>query len=443
AARGRGDRGADQGAAGPPERDPGGARRGEPRAGRLRIRAVRSPAASRRWSGGAPAGRPRQVPRLAARLGLRAGRRVPGGRCRGRGGRGRPRARWRLPDPQQLPRPVRARAAWRLALPRGDGVTPMERDVAAFLADLADQGRSPNTVAAYRNDLGQFLAARPRAATAGPRRADVASWVADLAEHYAAASIARKIAAVRAWCRWLVGCGALDADPTTGIEGSLPRLGRRATTAPPGEAVAVLLDGAARRGRAAPADLRDDAIVRLLAATGVRASELCALDVADLEGGVVREGEQDARALLVNVRGRRGGRRRAVREPAWPAPGAPGVVGDPGAPGRGGGAHGPPATACAPAGGGGARREQGHRRGAAPPRPRAARDDARLRACLGGRAPTARPTRSTGGTPGSTGLAVATGAPRPVAARRRGLGAALRAVAPPAGRQLGPAAGAG
>jgi len=182
----------------------------------------------------------------------------------------------------------------------------MERDVAAFLADLADQGRSPNTVAAYRNDLGQFLAARPRAATAGPRRADVASWVADLAEHYAAASIARKIAAVRAWCRWLVGCGALDADPTTGIEGSLPRLGRRATTAPPGEAVAVLLDGAARRGRAAPADLRDDAIVRLLAATGVRASELCALDVADLEGGVVREGEQDARALLVNVRGRRG-----------------------------------------------------------------------------------------------------------------------------------------
>jgi site-specific recombinase XerD len=217
------------------------------------------------------------------------------------------------------------------------------RHVTAFLADLAEQGRSPHTIAAYRNDLRQLLfhlADRCRD-WRQVTPADLTAWVARMqAARYTPASIRRKAAAARAFCRWLVGTGALPADPARYLAAALPDPGQR-PTAPADRAVAALL-AAPTAPRDAPAAMRDDAIVRLLLATGIRASELCALDLADLERGSIRvrgrrgcravpldpateavvrryvadgrpclatsDGGQDASALVLNRRGRRLGR---------------------------------------------------------------------------------------------------------------------------------------
>jgi len=149
-------------------------------------------------------------------------------------------------------------------------------------------GLAANTALAYRRDLAQFSAAE---ASCRSLRQIRPRTIENFLQGCAAAgknpaSIARALAAVRMFCRFCVLEGLLGADPSGAIEP--PKKWARLPTTLSDATVTVLLD--------APDQdhdvhwLRDRAILALLYATGMRASELAALSAGDInfDLGVIR-----------------------------------------------------------------------------------------------------------------------------------------------------------
>lgn len=142
-------------------------------------------------------------------------------------------------------------------------------------------GRSPHTVRGYLADLRSLLVFLQEN---GYRVEDldvllVRGWLSRARDAGASrATVARRVAAVRALTRFLHREGVLAADPGPRLaspsqQRSLPRvLDER-------QAAAVLSQGPAET----PVDLRRRAVVEMLYATGVRVAELCALDLADVD----------------------------------------------------------------------------------------------------------------------------------------------------------------
>ncbi len=173
--------------------------------------------------------------------------------------------------------------------------------IEAFLeAMAAERGASPNTLAAYARDLGDF--ARHLAAggsgLAGIGRAEIEAYLAGLeAQGLAASTRARKLSAIRQLCRFAWSEGWRADDPSAAIRGRAPARGVPSVL---GEAEVARLLAAARGGEGARA-VRLRAIVELLYASGLRVSELAALPLSAARG--------DPRVL--HVRGK-GGRDRLV-----------------------------------------------------------------------------------------------------------------------------------
>lgn len=177
----------------------------------------------------------------------------------------------------------------------------MNGEILRYLTWLAERERSAHTLAAYRNDLGQlldFLVER-WGDERGWGRVDAGALVAFQDElrrrDRASATLARKTAAVRSFFQWLHAQRLVSVDPTTRLSTSKAAWAAPTTLAP--DALAALLAQPRRRRdvrartRGKPLesrgdtaeDLRDDAMLRLLAGTGMRVSELVALDVDDLD----------------------------------------------------------------------------------------------------------------------------------------------------------------
>jgi integrase/recombinase XerD len=144
--------------------------------------------------------------------------------------------------------------------------------VAGFLGTLqTERGASRHTLAAYRRDLADFsryLAAHGRPLV-DVRADDVVSYL----EHARArglkpASIARRLAAVRGLYRHLVREETLPRDPTEHIDA--PRAGRALPKTLSRDAAAALVEAIDGDG---PRDVRDRALLEMLYATGMRASE--------------------------------------------------------------------------------------------------------------------------------------------------------------------------
>jgi integrase/recombinase XerD len=165
------------------------------------------------------------------------------------------------------------------------GTSPALVDYLEYLE--FERALSLNTVAAYRRDLlpfAGFLAARGL----GPvdcREADVRAYFDGPGGDGATGSVARRLAAVRGFCRFLVREGRIARDPSAGIKSP-----KRPQTLPEVlsvEEVEALIARAAR-----PGDLgqRDLALIELLYGCGLRASELVTLRLADvdLEAGLLR-----------------------------------------------------------------------------------------------------------------------------------------------------------
>jgi integrase/recombinase XerD len=176
---------------------------------------------------------------------------------------------------------------------------PFEHLVLDFLAYLEfERGLSRNTLEAYRSDLLQLGAHLRRTGADGltATHADLAAFVADLAAGseqrppVSPATLQRKVACLRSFYRHLRRQELVGEDPTAELRA--PKQNRRAPQVLTRDEVARLLD--APRGTEPPA-LRDRALLELMYACGLRASEAIALEVGDvdLDTGVLRTGAKE------------------------------------------------------------------------------------------------------------------------------------------------------
>ncbi len=152
-----------------------------------------------------------------------------------------------------------------------------------FLAYLASERKlSTNTTSAYRTDLEQFsafIASRGHSSWDTLSRDDVLAFLLYLKERrYATSTLARRTAAVRAFCEFLRRSNVLHTDPAAELDA--PRVGRTPPKALTVVQVDELLELPLRSS--GPETLRDKAMLELLYATGMRVSELVALDLHDI-----------------------------------------------------------------------------------------------------------------------------------------------------------------
>jgi integrase/recombinase XerD len=188
--------------------------------------------------------------------------------------------------------------------PRSAAEVRFEGLILDFLSYLElERGLSRNTLNAYRTDLlqyGGFLAAHDLDPLAvGP--ADVADFLADLATGgerpaCSAATIHRKAACLRSFYKHLRRDELIVADPTASL--SAPRRARRLPQVLNQAEVGKLL--AAPRG-SEPTALRDRALLEVMYACGLRASETIGLEVADLDlhEGLLRARGKGSKERLV------------------------------------------------------------------------------------------------------------------------------------------------
>jgi integrase/recombinase XerD len=172
---------------------------------------------------------------------------------------------------------------------RPDSGDPWDAVEAFLAARRAARRSSANTLTAYRNDLRQLRRFLDDHGVAGWEVEPVlvlefVAWLKD--QEFAPASQARKLAATRAFYGFMHESGHLAANPATRV-GS-PRVGRQPPKTLSRDEIEALL--AAPAQRRTPEGERDRAMFALLYATGMRVSELMALDVSDvdLEGRTVR-----------------------------------------------------------------------------------------------------------------------------------------------------------
>ncbi len=159
------------------------------------------------------------------------------------------------------------------------------RDLAAFAAFCRERGLA---------DWAAVTPAVVRAFVAAGRRAGLAGR-----------TLARRLAAVRAFYRYLLREGAVAANPASEVRA--PRGGRRLPqTLTPDEAGALLDGDGPEQGDETAADplaLRDTALYELIYSSGLRLSEAVGLDLGgiDLAEGLVRVTGKGAKERLVPV----------------------------------------------------------------------------------------------------------------------------------------------
>jgi integrase/recombinase XerC len=163
----------------------------------------------------------------------------------------------------------------------------LEAAVGDFLDHLrVDRRFSAETVRAYRSDLTTFTAWSARRAVTTVDDVDLAllrDWLWSSAnDGLATRTIARRSAAVKSFCRWLAASGLTEHDvagrlrsPKSGSH--LPAVVQRGQI---DELLGALAEEAADGD---PIARRDSAVVELLYASGMRVSELCGLDLDDID----------------------------------------------------------------------------------------------------------------------------------------------------------------
>lgn len=163
----------------------------------------------------------------------------------------------------------------------------MEQEIQDFLNFLVvEKGFSGNTLEAYSNDLSQlreFLEQEHSQKSQSWAKVDkptILSFILALKERqYAAATLARKVAAVKSFFRFLTAEGRIDRDPTEEIDS--PKVDRSLPKYLTVEEVNTLLEQPGKSN--SPEALRDQAMLEMLYATGMRVSELVGLDIEDMD----------------------------------------------------------------------------------------------------------------------------------------------------------------
>ncbi len=166
--------------------------------------------------------------------------------------------------------------------------------IGAFISYLdVERGLTANTQDAYRRDLKDFMAYLSERSNAVERasRAVIISYLLHLErgtsdrKGASRATMARRLAAIKSFYRFLVGRGTIQSDPTEHLDS--PKLEKKLPTVLTVEEVETLLQ---QPDTTTAGGLRDRAMLELLYATGIRVSELVSLDTAsvNIDLGFVR-----------------------------------------------------------------------------------------------------------------------------------------------------------
>ena len=164
--------------------------------------------------------------------------------------------------------------------------------LAAYVHHLeAERNLSAHTVRAYAGDLTNLFSHLARVGEEDLGAVDIHTlrrWLAvQHAAHLERATLQRRAACVRTFFAWAVRTGRLTRDPAVGLRS--PRVDRRLPPTLEVDQARDVLDAlacqvAAAKGTAAIARARRDlAIVEVLYASGIRVSELCGVDLGNLD----------------------------------------------------------------------------------------------------------------------------------------------------------------
>ncbi len=230
-----------------------------------------------------------------------------------------------------------------------EALEPLLLDFLAYLE--LERGLSRNTLEAYRSDLLQFgdYLERRRLLATRATHGELAEFLSEL--KVAPSTLARKVACLRSFYRHLRREGTIEHDPTAELRG--PRKRQRLPRVLSREEVARLLtqptaatgrsvparpgpgrpargrggrpgrDGAERPQGAQALALRDRALLELMYACGLRASEVIDLELADvdLEEGLLRARGKGSKERIVPI-----GRQALAASLAYRSAGRPALI---------------------------------------------------------------------------------------------------------------------
>ena len=159
----------------------------------------------------------------------------------------------------------------------------MKEPINNFLNYLSvEKGYSEHTISAYRNDLtglADFANKQGVSSWAGFTRQNMLGYLLELKERgYVATTMARKVAAARSFFNFEVAEGIIKTDPTENM--SSPSVGKALPKPIPINQVRLLLEQPAKLSTAEAK--RDKVMLELLYASGMRVSELVALNLGDV-----------------------------------------------------------------------------------------------------------------------------------------------------------------
>lgn len=151
-----------------------------------------------------------------------------------------------------------------------------------------ERGLAENTLESYGRDLEDFCAylARERVRPEDATPAVIVNYLLALQRQgRSVATVARRLAALKAFYQFLLREGRVERDPTATLESPKPR--KKLPSVLTVEEVERLIHAADPR---TPAGTRDRAMLEVLYATGIRVSELVSLqlDDVDLEAATLR-----------------------------------------------------------------------------------------------------------------------------------------------------------
>jgi site-specific recombinase XerD len=164
---------------------------------------------------------------------------------------------------------------------------------------LKGERKSAHTIRVYTTGVRLYLTwCQDTGISAELSKLTVQAFTAELLDEGAeAATAVARLQALRRFSAWLTEEGELDADPLLGIR--RPKLDRKVTQALADDEIKLLLKACSGKDLV---DKRDEAIVRLMCESGLRAGEVVGLHTADVD---LKRGE-------ITIRRGKGGKGRMV-----------------------------------------------------------------------------------------------------------------------------------
>lgn len=158
----------------------------------------------------------------------------------------------------------------------------MEKEISAFITYLHNvKNTSGNTEMSYRRDLEKvqhFLEGRGIREIKAVTAQDLSDYVKNLEEHkFAAATVSRNIASLKAFYHYMVQEGIVEEDITDKLKA--PKIEKKAPEIMSPDEVVRLLE---QPSGDSPKEIRDKAMLELLYATGIRVTELITLNLSDV-----------------------------------------------------------------------------------------------------------------------------------------------------------------